>query len=53
MSRALSDILWRPLFFSRFKGVDGAVVTLATDNFYHEYCERLTDPRPGDCVEVC
>jgi hypothetical protein len=26
--------------------------TLATEDFFNEYCERLTDPKPGDQVEV-
>ena len=50
--RTCADVVWRPLFSTRFVGLDGVAVTLATENFFHEYCERLTDPHPGDCVEV-
>ena len=51
-ARVATDVIWRPLFFARFTGTPGVPVTLATDDFFNEYCERLVDPRPGDAVEV-
>ena len=47
-----ADVIWRPLFFTRFTGTPGVPVTLAHEDFFNEYCERLVDPRPGDGVEV-
>jgi hypothetical protein len=45
-------VLWRPLFYARFQLNPGVPFTLATEDFFNEYCERLTDPKPGDQVEV-
>lgn len=36
----------------RFQGAEGVVFTLANEDFFNEYCERLIDPKPGDSVEV-